>query len=125
MKPTRVLVVDDVPEVRAVYQRLFLRVGMEVFTAENGVRALDVIRREAPAVVVTDIDMPEMNGLELCREIRGDAALSAIAVVVLTGGGEQHRAVEAGCHAVLEKPCPRDLLIETVQRVLKRPTASD
>ena len=125
MKPTRVLVVDDVPEVRAVYQRLFLRVGMEVFTAENGVRALDVIRREAPAVVVTDIDMPEMNGLELCREIRGDAALSAIAVVVLTGGGEQHRAVEAGCHAVLEKPWPRDLLIETVQRVLKRPTASD
>lgn len=91
---------------------------MLVVTAENGLRALDLIRRAPPSVIVTDVDMPGMNGLELCREIRADAALRAIPIVVVTGGGEQDRAVEAGCHAVLEKPCSWERLLETIQRVL-------
>ena len=126
MPPIRVLVVDDVPEVRAFYQRVFVRGGMDVHTAENGLRALDVIRRERPAVVVTDLDMPEMDGLELCRTIRADPGLSAIPIVVVSGGSHSS-AVEASCHAVLRKPCAPDLLLETVLRAVGavRPGRSD
>lgn len=117
MPPIRVLVVDDVPEVRSLYQRLFVRVGMDVHTAENGLRALDVIRRERPAVVVTDIDMPVMDGAELCRVIRADPVLSAIPVVVVSGGGHG-TALEASCHAVLTKPCSPEVLLDTVLRAV-------
>lgn len=125
MPPARVLVVDDVREVREVYERALMRRGMVVVTAENGRRALDLIRREPPSVIVTDVDMPEMDGLELCREIRRDAALRAIPIVVVTGGGEHDSAVEAGCHAVLEKPCSWELLLDTIQRVLAMATADE
>ena len=99
---------------------------MDVHTAENGLRALDVIRRERPAVVVTDIDMPEMDGLELCRTIRADPGLSAIPIVVVSGGGHGP-VVEASCHAVLQKPCAPDVLLETVLRAVGtvRPGRSD
>lgn len=117
MPPIRVLVVDDVPEVRDFYQRLFARRGMDVRTAENGRRALDAIRRERPAVIVTDIDMPVMDGVELCQKIQADPVLSAIPIVVVSGGGHAP-AVEALCHAVLEKPCSPDVLLNTVLRAV-------
>lgn len=113
MRPIRVLVVDDVPEVLTVYRRLFARAGMDVHTAENGLRALEAIRHEPPAVVVTDIDMPLMNGHELCRALRADPVLSAIPIVVLSGGGHDP-SLSASCHAVLEKPCSADVLVAAV-----------
>src|SRR5579862_1890168 len=79
-----VLVVDDASEVRAVHARLFLGSEMEVFTAENGADALDAVRRITPDVVVTDVNMPVMDGLDLCRQLRADAATKPIVVVVVT-----------------------------------------
>jgi len=118
----RILVVDDAPEVRQIHTRLLYGSGMEVFTAENGTVALDAARRAAPDVIVTDVDMPVMNGLDLCRQLRADAATRDVVVVVVTGDASEQAqaALNAGCDAVLGKPCSRTLLLATIRLLLER-----
>jgi len=117
-----VLVVDDVSEIRTVHSRLFHGSEMEVFTAENGEDAIEAMRRITPDVVVTDINMPVMDGLDLCRQLRADAATRAIVIVVVTGDASEQMeaATEAGCDAVLPKPCSRTLLLATIRLLLER-----
>ena len=116
-----VLVVDDLPDVRQVHTRFFHGSGMEVFSAENGAQALDSARRLVPDVVVTDVDMPVMDGLDLCRQLRADAATRTVVVVMVTGdaSAQEEAAKAAGCDAVLPKPCSRTLLLATIRRLLE------
>jgi CheY-like chemotaxis protein len=118
----RILVVDDAAEVRQIHTRLLHGSGMEVFTAENGTLALDAARRAVPDVIVTDVDMPVMNGLDLCRQLRADAATRDVVVVVVTGDASEQAqaALNAGCDAVLGKPCSRTLLLATIRLLLER-----
>jgi CheY-like chemotaxis protein len=116
----RVLVVDDVPEIRAIHAQFLRGPDMAVTTAEDGDAALRAAREAVPDVVVTDIDMPVMDGLSLCRELRADAMTRRICVIVITGTGELDEAFAAGCDVVLEKPCPRALLLDTVQSFVAR-----
>jgi two-component system, cell cycle response regulator len=119
-KVPRVLVVDDAREVRRMFAEFLGRSGMHVTEAPGGRAALDALRREKPDVVVTDITMPEMDGLELCRRIRAQVATSDLPIVIVSGdaSAEGMAAWEAGCDAVLQKPCSRALLIATVRRLL-------
>ena len=115
-----VLVVDDRTETREVHTRFFVGSGMEVFTADNGASALDAARRVVPDVVVTDVDMPVMDGLDLCRQLRSDAATRSVVVVIVTGDALEQidAARDAGCDAILPKPCSRTLLLATIRRLL-------
>ena len=118
----RILIVDDAPDVRTIHTRYLYGSGMEVLTAENGTMALDAARRAAPDVIVTDVDMPVMDGLDLCRQLRADAATRHVVVVVVTGDAtdQAQAALDAGCDAVLEKPCSRTLLLATIRLLLER-----
>ena len=118
----RVLLVDDAPSIRDVHARFFHGSGIEVLTAENGIAALDAARRAVPDVIVTDVDMPVMDGLTLCRKLRADEATRDVAVVIVTGDASEQvqAALEAGCDAVLEKPCSRTLLLATIRQLLDR-----
>jgi two-component system alkaline phosphatase synthesis response regulator PhoP len=120
--PPRILVVDDAPDVRKIHTRFLHGSGMEVATAENGTAALDAARRITPDVVVTDVDMPVMDGLDLCRQLRADATTRGIVVVVVTGDApdQAQAALDAGCDAVLGKPCSRTLLLATIRTLLER-----
>jgi two-component system response regulator MprA len=115
-------VVDDAPEIRQIHARLLHGSGMEIMTAENGTLALDTARRTSPDVVVTDLDMPVMDGLALCRQLRADAATRHVGVVVVTGDAsvQAQAAIDAGCDAVLGKPCSRTLLLAMIRRLLER-----
>ena len=115
-----ILVVDDAPDVRQIHTRYLYRTGMEVYTAENGTVALDAARRAVPDVIVTDVDMPVMNGLDLCRQLRADAATRDVVVVVVTGDAtdQAQAALDAGCDAVLGKPCSEALLLATIRQLL-------
>jgi CheY-like chemotaxis protein len=118
-RSTRVLIVDDAPEIRRIHTRLLHASGMEVLTAENGIDALDLARRAVPDVIVTDVVMPVMDGLALCRQLRAEAATQRVAVVAVTGAADQaEAALAAGCNAVLAKPCSRALLLTTIQLLL-------
>jgi chemosensory pili system protein ChpA (sensor histidine kinase/response regulator) len=87
-----VLVVDDSITVRRVTQRLLKREGFRVVMAMDGLQALEVLREERPVVVVSDIEMPRMDGLDLTRNIRRDAALASLPIIMITSRiAQKHR----------------------------------
>lgn len=116
------LVVDDVPEVRELFAHFLGRAGMRVTQADGGHTALATARNATPDLVVTDISMPDMDGLELCRQIRTDPTIGHVPIVIVSGSVATGDATvwAAGCDAVLEKPCSRELLVTTARALLGR-----
>ncbi|MDD4943777.1 MAG: response regulator, partial [Rhodoferax sp.] len=113
-----VLVVDDSITVRRVTQRLLKREGFRVSLASDGLQALEVLQVEKPAVVLTDIEMPRMDGFDLVRNIRGDAHLKDLPIIMITSRiAEKHReyARELKVDHYLGKPYPEDELIGLVR----------
>jgi uncharacterized protein (TIGR02266 family) len=124
VQPRRtILLADDAALFRALGALFLARTG-EVITARDGAEALACIARERPEVVVADLDMPRLDGAELCRRIKADAELRAIPVILVTSGDEaEHRAraVRAGADDVIAKPIHRVELIQAVNRFLRAP----
>lgn len=113
-----VLVVDDSITVRRVTQRLLRREGYRVVTAADGLQALERLQEERPAVVLSDIEMPRMDGFDLARNIRGDAKLRDIPIIMITSRiAEKHRehARELGVNHYLGKPYSEEELLGLVQ----------
>ena len=113
-----VLVVDDSITVRRVTQRLLKREGYRVTTANDGLHALEVLRNEKPAVVLSDIEMPRMDGFELVRNIRSSGALRDLPVIMITSRiAQKHRdhAAELGVNHYLGKPYSEDELLSLVR----------
>ncbi|GGQ65084.1 response regulator [Couchioplanes azureus] len=113
---TTLLIAEDTDDVRMVLQRLFTRAGFTVLAAEDGRAALELARRQPPDVVLTDLDMPHLDGLELCQAIRRDPELSDIPVAILSGGiqpGDPRFADGQVC-GVLLKPFSNTDLVEAV-----------
>ncbi|MCA2211762.1 response regulator [Jidongwangia harbinensis] len=116
---TLLLIAEDDPDVSFTLERIFLRAGCTVLTASDGVAALEIAVQHRPGVILTDLDMPRMTGLELCREIRGHADLHRTPVAIVSGSlipGDP-RAAEAGLCAVVPKPFARDVLVGAVQHL--------
>ena len=112
-----VLVVDDSITVRRVTQRLLLRDGYRVVMAADGLQALERLREEIPAVVLSDIEMPRMDGFDLARNIRGDARMKALPIIMITSRiAEKHRehAMELGVNHYLGKPYSEEELLKLV-----------
>ncbi|WP_184706135.1 Hpt domain-containing protein [Comamonas odontotermitis] len=114
-----VLVVDDSITVRRVTQRLLQREGYRVALAADGLQALDRLREERPVMVLSDIEMPRMDGFELVREIRGDDALKDLPVVMITSRiADKHRehAASLGVDHYLGKPYADEVLLSLVRQ---------
>jgi putative two-component system response regulator len=109
----RILVVDDDPKVRAVLERVLLKDGHTIETAENGQAALAAIERRAPDVILTDVTMPGMDGFELCQRLKMNVATRLIPVVMVTGLSDRDnriKGVELGADEFLTKPVdPQEL----------------
>jgi CheY-like chemotaxis protein len=114
------LVVDDDSGVRSFFAKVLRRNGMEVREASSGWEALLMAFTSRPAFVVTDLQMPDLNGLELCRRLRKapTTAESVIVMVSSAAATQRDNAIAAGCDVVLEKPCSPALLVTTIQRLL-------
>ncbi|MBN8614175.1 MAG: sigma-54-dependent Fis family transcriptional regulator [Deltaproteobacteria bacterium] len=117
----RVLVVDDEPSARSGLEKLLASEGYAVWGAENGLAALERVDEVAPDVVVTDLKMPAMDGLELLARLRQrDAPLP---VIVVTAFGEVASAVAAmrqGAEDYLTKPIDVDALLVSLERAIER-----
>ncbi|MGM9425659.1 Hpt domain-containing protein [Hydrogenophaga sp. MI9] len=112
-----VLVVDDSITVRRVTQRLLQREGYRVSLAADGLQALERLQTERPAVVLSDIEMPRMDGFDLVRNIRNDPRLSGLPVIMITSRiAEKHRehARELGVDHYLGKPYSEDELLALI-----------
>ena len=113
-----VLVVDDSITVRRVTQRLLKREGYRVAMAADGLQALERLQEERPAVVLSDIEMPRMDGFDLARNIRADAKLKDLPIIMITSRiAEKHRehARELGVDHYLGKPYSEDELLDLVR----------
>jgi len=113
-----VLVVDDSITVRRVTQRLLQREGYRVALAADGLQALERLAEEKPTVVLSDIEMPRMDGFDLARNIRGDARLKDLPIVMITSRiAEKHRehAKELGVDHYLGKPYSEEELLSLVK----------
>jgi chemosensory pili system protein ChpA (sensor histidine kinase/response regulator) len=113
-----VLVVDDSITVRRVTQRLLQREGYRVSMAADGLQALERLADEKPAVVLSDIEMPRMDGFDLARNIRGDARLKDLPIIMITSRiAEKHRehAKELGVDHYLGKPYSEEELLSLVK----------
>ncbi len=113
-----ILVVDDSITVRRVTQRLLKREGYRVALAADGLEALEKLLEEKPAVVLSDIEMPRMDGFDLARNIRGDARLRDLPIIMITSRiAEKHRehAKELGVDHYLGKPYSEDELLGLVR----------
>jgi chemosensory pili system protein ChpA (sensor histidine kinase/response regulator) len=118
-QPPLVLVVDDSITVRRVTQRLLVREGYRVVLAADGLQALEKLQGERPVVVLSDIEMPRMDGFDLVRNIRSDPKLAALPVVMITSRiAEKHRehARQLGVDHYLGKPYSEEELLGLVQR---------
>ncbi len=120
------LVVDDDPFIRKLIVTTLEDVAQfEIHEAADGIEALEVARRERPSLVFLDIDMPRIDGIDACRQLRADSATSATTIVMLTaadGDAIEREAVAAGADLYLTKPfSPLDLL-RLVDRVGGQPS---
>ncbi len=113
-----VLVVDDSITVRRVTQRLLAREGYRVTMAADGLQALERLADELPTVVLSDIEMPRMDGFDLARNIRADARLKHLPIIMITSRiAEKHRehAMELGVNNYLGKPYSEEELLSLVR----------
>jgi len=120
MNTTRILVVDDEPQITRVLRRSLSSKGYEVQVAEDGEEALDVFRKWNPDIVITDLFMPRMGGLELTRRIRKS---SQVPILILSVKGEERAKVEAldtGADDYVTKPFGMDELFARIRVALRR-----
>jgi len=112
---SRILVVDDTESVRLLFNRLLTSDGHEVVNASDGVGALEAVHHHRPDVILLDVDMPAMNGLEVCRRLKADPATRLTPVVMVTGQSDlsdRLKGIEAGADEFLSKPVhPQELRV--------------
>lgn len=120
----RILVVDDEPQITRVLRRSLQTHGYDVRTAADGEAALDVVHDWLPDLVVTDLTMSGMDGIELCRQLR---AQSSLPIIVLSVKGEEQtkvKALDAGADDYVTKPFGMDELLARIRATLRRAPAS-
>lgn len=121
-----IMVVDDSLTVRKITSRLLAREGYEVVVAKDGVDALQQLQEHIPAVMLVDIEMPRMDGFELTKNVRGDAATAHIPIIMITSRtAEKHRsyAKELGVNAYLGKPYQEEELLGHIAEFVRAATA--
>lgn len=120
MSTTRILVVDDEPQITRVLRRALASRGYEVQAAADGEEALEIVRSWNPDLVITDLFMPGMGGLELCRKVR---KTSQVPIIILSVKGEERVKVEAlntGADDYITKPFGMEELFARIRVALRR-----
>jgi CheY-like chemotaxis protein len=114
----KILIVDDEGDLRTLFGLCFLRRGHSIVVAGDGAVGLQCVATHAPDLLVTDLNMPVLDGLELLRRLRADGHAD-LPVIVLTARADQRAAaIAAGADAFLVKPVPLRQLGETAERLL-------
>ena len=118
---SKILIADDDIEMRASLVSLLTQAGYKVIEAENGAEAAELAKIELPSLIMLDIHMPKMNGLEACKAIKSDQVTKSIPVIMLTVEGsiaEIQEAIGYGARTYLTKPSSKEEILKVVKSVL-------
>ena len=121
----KILIVDDEEDILEFLGYNLRREGFEVLTAKNGQVAIDLAKREIPDIILLDVMMPEMDGMETCEIIRTIPELDNVIVAFLTARGEDYSQIagfDAGADDYITKPIKPKVLISRVKALLRRKT---
>jgi putative two-component system response regulator len=124
----QILVVDDDPMIVDVLTRFLSREGYDVITAQNGVQALDSVKRYQPDLILLDVTMPEMDGFTACRLLKDDERTALIPITMLTGLDDREhrtRGIEAGADDFLTKPFEHSILRARIRSQLRLKRLTD
>jgi two-component system phosphate regulon response regulator PhoB len=122
---SNILLVEDDPDIRHLVSYRLTRAGFTVTEAADGVTALHEARGEPPDLIILDVRMPRMSGLEVCRELRAGARTALVPIIMLTARARQQdleQAYAAGATDYVVKPFSPRELVDRVETVLARVT---
>ncbi len=126
--PPTILLVDDEEDLLTLLQYNLEQEGFRTLLARDGAEALDRARAEAPALIVLDIMMPRMDGIEVCRRIRQDAHLRTTPILMLTARTEEEeqvRGLDVGADIYLSKPVSVPVLVSQAKALLRTTARSE
>lgn len=118
-----VLIVDDYADAREMYVEYLGTSGFRTAEAGDGLEAVELARKLKPAVVLMDLSLPSIDGVEATKRIKSDPELKDVHVIALTGHSEREhtqKAKEAGAESFIVKPCLPDDLVTEINKLLKR-----
>jgi CheY-like chemotaxis protein len=124
LRDRHVLLVDDEPAIRELFSMALQRAGADVAEAADGIAALKRVCVRAPDVVITDVTMPRLDGIELIKRLRKNPVMRDVPIIVVSGQGGSDAvaalARQAGCDAVVSKPCTIEALLSAVNDTIAR-----
>jgi len=122
-KDIKILLVDDEPDILEIVGYNLNNEGYQVLTAENGKQAVKLATKHQPQLIILDVMMPEMDGIEACEQIRKNPALSETIITFLTARGEDYSQMagfDAGADDYITKPIKPKVLVSKVKALLRR-----
>jgi two-component system alkaline phosphatase synthesis response regulator PhoP len=122
-KDIKILLVDDEPDILEIVGYNLSNEGYQVITAENGLKAIKKAKKEKPQLIILDLMMPDMDGIEACENIRRIPELNNTIITFLTARGEDYSQVagfDAGADDYITKPIKPKLLVSKVKALLRR-----
>jgi len=119
----RILIIDDAPQIRRVLKSALVARGYEVWTAATGEDGLEQFRQCLPELVILDLALPGMGGVDVCRQLRQSSATPVIVLSVRSAEGDKVRALDAGADDYLTKPFGLEELLARIRSVMRRRTA--
>jgi len=120
----KLLIVDDEPHIRMLLQQTLEELedeDVEIFTAQDGMEALETIQAETPNLVFLDVMMPRMNGFDVCDQVKNELKLTEVYIVMLTAKGQEsdkHRGQTVGADHFMSKPFDPDEVLKKAYEVL-------
>ncbi len=122
-KDLKILLVDDEPDILEIVGYNLTNEGYQVITGENGVQAVKLAKKHQPHLIILDVMMPEMDGIEACEIIRANPDLEETVITFFTARGEDYSQVagfEAGADDYITKPIKPKVLLSKVKALLRR-----
>ncbi|MBP8793208.1 MAG: response regulator transcription factor [Lutibacter sp.] len=119
----KILLVDDEPDILEIVGYNLKNEGYKVFTAKNGLEAVKIAKKEIPHLIILDIMMPEMDGIEACEKIRATPELENVLITFFTARGEDYSQVagfDVGADDYITKPIKPKVLVSKIKALLRR-----
>lgn len=121
--PSRILCVEDNPQNMRLVRKILCSAGYEVIEAVDGNSGIAAAYEQNPDLILMDVNLPDIDGLEATRQLKAAPQISAIPILALTANamhGDRERCLEAGCNGYIPKPITKNELLNTVAHFVKQ-----